>query len=391
MNATFQQPLLDEDELGFSALLVPCDVPPEAVERIFCLLQSVGLVVMGTFDADFETSASVSEYFTLSSRNARPCVCDGVGASLLVFAADVMPRAPDVDAPFDNKRTLACQRMARDLLQPFTRRKSPSPTIWMTARSAEAWRALARVQPDCAPRYKDRIRAMREEFEGELPIALLTGYGDRANVELVQFDGQRAVRKTYRPTALHLLACEAQVMQDLSGKLPEIPRLLARGPNFLVMELLDGHEITTRWRERPQPLPLPKVREIADFLRRCVAEGYDPVDFKPARNVFYRECGICVFDFEYWRKSHPASVKETYCLNGVPEDDAGDRPVLTRSWSNPYPSGWFPYVCLSKNSFLDDPAWLQRLKRPWFISLAYLQWSGRLFARAAELMRGRGW
>jgi hypothetical protein len=124
---------------------------------------------------------------------------------------------------------------------------------------------------------------------------------------------------------------------------------------------------------------------LADFLRRCVAAGWDPIDLRPERNVLFREDGIAVFDFEYWRKTYPASPERSFCLAGMPADDAEERPLLAAHWLRPYPVGWFPYICLSQESFLNDPHWLQLIKRPWFAALAYLQWLPRVYGRLREL------
>ncbi len=391
MNATFQHLAADEEEPGFSAFLIPETVTAELTGAILQRLEALGFSILMQMEVDARTGFSVAGYLTLSSKRAEPAVLNEPVKGLLVFAADAMPEPAATPLPFDNRRTLAAQRTVRDLLQAGSGSKDSRTAVWMTASSAHAWAVLRAVHPTALNEVRQQVRALRADFATDPPLAVLTAYGNRAKVELVLFEGAEAIRKTYRPSALPMLQREIEVMRELSPILPEVPRLLCSGDNFLIMERRRGRELCRRRQDKPQPLPLRSVRQLADFLRRCIARGYDPIDFRPAGSVLYEDGSLSVFDFEYWRKSSPESADRSFCLSGVPLDDTAEKPIFSPTVFDPYPRAWFPYICLSKHSFLHDAEWVQRLKRPYFLAVAYLQWFGRLARRGSERIRGRNW
>jgi hypothetical protein len=116
-------------------------------------------------------------------------------------------------------------------------------------------------------------------------------------------------------------------------------------------------------------LPLPQVRQLAAFVRKAVANGWDPVDLKPRANALYTPGGVRIIDYEFWRRCDPGTRPEdSYCLAGVPVEYEGDRPWGRLFGANPYPEKWKRIIGLDVKSFLYDPAWLQAIKRvPWSV------------------------
>jgi hypothetical protein len=365
---------------GFGAFLLPARLGEAMQDKIVQALASTGLEPVMTVEVDGSQASTYASRFRSASDLSRPAT--GLAEpGRIVFTIDVMPGTPAKGAPFDNLRTRSAQRL---FLEVFTGSGS-GDALGLTVRSADAWAALREVSPASVPAIEHTIARKCAEFTAGGTGLTLKSYGDRAKIELIEFNGQKAVRKTYREPALDLMRREISVMTEMGGRFPEVPRLLDHGANYLVREFVEGYEIVRKRRGQPQPLPLKHVRMLADFLRRCVAAGWDPIDLKASRNVLFRDDGISVFDFEYWRKSFPASPEQSFCFAGVPDDDLEDRPLLAPHWVHPYDIGWFPYVCLSQNSFLNDPLWLQRIKRPWFIALAYMQWLPRVYGRLREV------
>jgi hypothetical protein len=71
-----------------------------------------------------------------------------------------------------------------------------------------------------------------------------------------------------------------------------------------------------------------------------------------------------VIDPEFWQRCNPHMLPErSACLSGVsPNDLQAPRAEWVR---DPYRKRWIPFTCLTLRSFLNDPAWVQVLKRPW--------------------------
>ena len=154
---------------------------------------------------------------------------------------------------------------------------------------------------------------------------------------------------------------EADVMvETLAPICSEIPSCL-RGRRFTTSSDISVNPIIYRNGRTHCPCD---GGHSAEFIKNCVANGYDPIDMKPSGNVLLTRHGITVIDYEFWRRCDPAMRPEDcYCLAGLPKDYAGDRPRGVLFLYDPYPAQWFRFTALSVESFLYDPAWLQQLKR----------------------------
>lgn len=218
-------------------------------------------------------------------------------------------------------------------------------------------------------KLEQTIAMQRAAMTTELPVlADLSRFQYRAKVELIDWNGHRAIKKTFRPTALDALAREQAFYDDICPHSDVPPRLLDRSDTALVFEWIDN-----RLQERrllglrlPIPLPLARVRELADFTRLVVARGWDPIDLSPGNNILIdRSSGkLRAIDFEFaHRHQAPRAPEQAYFLSGVPKGAAIACPLMAPMDVDPYSGKWRPYTGLSKSSFLHDPAWLQRAKR----------------------------
>jgi len=255
--------------------------------------------------------------------------------------------------------------------------------------SRDAWSLLDSLAPDRSALIRKEIAARRAAFATSQPVRELSSIACRAKVELIDYKGSLAVRKTFRPGAERYLERELAVFRELGPHCPAIPALLEHGPNHLVMEYVDeADQLGLPDGEALLPLPLDLVRQLADFVRTCVAHGFDPIDLKPDGNAIFTRAGVKIIDYEFWRRC-PADTRPEHCysLAGLPDDFDGDRPMGLWAPFRPYPSKWLPFTGLPVRSFLYDPPWLQRLKRlPW-PAIAILRRVGRAGAR---FVRGRG-
>ncbi|EPX84973.1 hypothetical protein Salmuc_00570 [Salipiger mucosus DSM 16094] len=210
-------------------------------------------------------------------------------------------------------------------------------------------------------------------------IASLSRHKHRAKVELVEWNGRKAVRKTFRATAGRAMENEQAFHDDIAPLSPVPARILRRTDNALYFEYIEPQpHRRVLGRKLPRLLPLTVVRELADFARLVTSRGWDPIDLTPRDNVLI-EAGTgalrCI-DFEFaTRGTEPVPVDQAAFLCGLAPDapaadmfDAGMR-------QDPYPGKWRPFTGLSRHSLLHDPAWMQHLKRatlhpPWLIGRA---------------------
>lgn len=225
------------------------------------------------------------------------------------------------------------------------------------------------LSPDEWDRLDAEIAERRAEMATDVPVlADLSRFKYRAKVELVSWNGQKAVKKTFRRTGLDAMARELAFHDDVAPHSVVPARVLDRTPNAILFEHIENSLRVRRLMglRVPIPLPLTQVRELADFARLVATRGWDPIDLTPRDNVLIdaKTGHLRAIDFEFaHRRDTPVSPAASYFLSGVPAGAAVARPLNQPMDEDPYPGKWRPFTGLSKASFLRDPAWLQRLKR----------------------------
>lgn len=288
----------------------------------------------------------------------------------VVVAIDLLPMGFEDDRRgryrgFDNPKIPKALERARHLIQSLVPPSDQFDAIASTRNSNEAWHWVRQLFADQETELRAKADRLAKDFASDGAVRDLTREGRRARVELIEFEREPAIRKTYRASALRYMEREIEVLERLAHVRPELPKLLSRGENFIIISFVgEGRNLELEHRGgRPAPLPLKVARMLADFIKACVSEGFDPIDIRAPGNAMVTDAGLRVIDFELWRRCAPGTRPENaLCLVGVPALDT-ERPRGVPAFSKPYSSAWYPLTLLSLESFLYDPAWLQRLKR----------------------------
>lgn len=304
------------------------------------------------------------------------CIVVGLDLLPLPVSGGLAARHPTCD----DLKIIRAKVAARLIINASGRPGEEYNGLHSTDNSDQSWRAVRDLFPEKEELLRKVVEDNRRQFTATTgAVRDLTRYGSRAKVALIRHEGALAIRKTFRPSALRYMEREADVMETLAPICSEIPKLLARGKDYNIVEYVGESDPLPQW---PYPLPLRTVRQLAEFIKTCVAHGYDPIDMKPAGNILLTRQGITVIDYEFWRRCDPATPpEECYCLAGLPKDYTGDRPRGVLFLYDPYPAQWLRFTALSVESFLYDPAWLQQLKRGAHLSRRYTSWLGRALGR----------
>jgi hypothetical protein len=283
----------------------------------------------------------------------------------VLFAHDLIPLqlAPDQleqDPACDNARTFAVRaametELARRCLAPADR------GLIASSNSSEAWALLRSLAGERESGLRQLIAEREQAFAPAPAIRDLSGFACRARVQLVDWQGSPAVRKTFRHTAERFLQRELDVFEQLGPVTAAIPKLFEHGADYFVMEFVEPDD---RLHRSAGLLPLRQVRELADFVRLCLKHGFNPVDLKPGGNTIFTRRGLRVVDYEFWRRCDPATPPEAcLCIAGLPADDDGDRPWGLKFPFEPYASKWIERTGLDAKSLFHDPVALQHAKR----------------------------
>ena len=111
---------------------------------------------------------------------------------------------------------------------------------------------------------------------------------------------------------------EARAISSLN--LPHICTLYDIGPNYLVMELIEGETIAARLRKK-EPIPIETAllyaSQIAAALAEAHAKGIVHRDLKPA-NIMIAKSGIKVLDFGLAIRGQDESVTASHIVMGTP-------------------------------------------------------------------------
>lgn len=312
-----------------------------------------------------------------------PPACVIVGLDLAPRPVSAKVRANHPHADNMNIRTV--KDMTRDLIKVTVPKDEAYNPLHSTDNSHQAWSVIRLLLPEHEEELRVKARECRSALTMDGVLRHLASYSRGAKADIIEWNGSEAVRKAFPPSAMPYMQREIEVVEALGPLCPEIPKLLDRGPNYIVVEHFDQRIAAPKW---PRPLPFKAVRQLSAFIRKCVAEGFDPVGLNPRKNVFLTSDGIRIVEFGSWRRCDPATRPEKCtALAGPPKDDRGNQPAGptgAKLWAK----DWLPSTALSLHSFLYDPPWLQRIKQARKLVPRYARWlAGRLGRRLLKRAR----
>jgi hypothetical protein len=294
---------------------------------------------------------------------------------------DVMPATPTAEflrgrPLLDNRRIMEAELSAPEGLR-------------ATDNSAEAWEFIRLLTPDDQAKLRSTIDLRKAEFATAFEVVRdLTRRGRRAKIELINYGGGLAVKKTFRRHCLRFLEREATFLESTSPERPEILPVVERGSNYLITPYIEaqpkrGFLLGLGY---PKLMKLRDVRAASDLLRFLFARGYDPVDISPHNLLIDGSGSIKAIDFEFvYKGDGPIEPEHSACLNGIKDGFPGEWPDEGGWWLvDPYRARWFGHTALTRRSFLYDPAWLQSLKR-------FVNYPLYLAAKALQRVARRLW
>ena len=215
--------------------------------------------------------------------------------------------------------------------------------------------------PEAAEAIQERARRIQGDYATDEPVLrTITRFGRRAKIELVELDGRPAVKKTFKPYQESYLANEAASLDSLAPLVPEVPPLLRVDHHSLTIPYYD--DVLRYKRSSGKLFPLATAKQAIAALRKVYEAGYALIDAHVENVLVDRREGLRLIDFEFCHRyeSKPATFEESYDIAGCPADFAGKLPD---GGASSYAKGWRPYVGLELRSLLEDPTWLQHMKR----------------------------
>lgn len=192
----------------------------------------------------------------------------------------------------------------------------------------EALDYIAAVAPDLLPEIKAIVTEWDNAYRTpEKVLADVSEKKRRAKVEVIEYQGRKAVKKTYKAGKERFLEREKFVYGELSKECAFIPQLIASGENYIIVPYLKTRKLTESWHIKKQILKRKHKQEIFSINEFFYNKGYALIDFHPG-NILLTSEGLRVIDFEflYQYEQRPPSVSDSFDLNGFPEDFSEDKP-----------------------------------------------------------------
>lgn len=228
----------------------------------------------------------------------------------------------------------------------------------------EAWHYVEVFTPEHMDDIKRKIASLEAWAKtDEEIIELLSKRGRRAKVELIEFNGDKAIKKTFKPDAAEFLEREKFAMTELRKSCPRIPPLLDSMPGSITYpyyaQSMDLH------RKSGRLLPLKYARQAMEAIRQIYEAGYAQIDCHPGNLVVDGKNGVMLIDFEFLHQyeQKPKTFEDCYDIAGCPEGFT-EQPH-SKSLNN-YNKFWKPCTGLNLKSMVHDNVPVQHTKRFFF-------------------------
>ena len=205
-----------------------------------------------------------------------------------------------------------------------------------------------------------------EFFKNPYPVVgRLSNHGKRAKVELIDFNGRKAVKKTYRPAFKSFFKNEVEAMQEFSRLGYDfVPEFLDIAENYHVTPYYPSeYEIKNM---DGRLLPLSVCRKLSKIFKSMWAEGYAMIDCHLDNFRIDGDGNIKIIDLEFCYKypEKPSSIFQHYDISGydpVESFPAINAPLRIRSPK--YRERWKKNLGMSKVTLFSNLKLLQLTER----------------------------
>lgn len=189
------------------------------------------------------------------------------------------------------------------------------------------------------------VERRRERYFTRFPVRKILSKGRRAKVELIEFRGGLAVKKTFKIGAERFLDRELMAARDLAPELDFIPPLLDQGDGYLIVPYYENvlQDATVR---QARSILAAHRKAVFTVIQEMYERNLAVIDFKPKNTIVTPEGRFVAFDYEFLQPYaiRPASIDEAYDVVGLPQTFDGDIPFGFDSRERAFSRLWRPYV-----------------------------------------------
>lgn len=325
------------DEATLALVILAATMP--AAEAAAVVLERFGFDMLDSFDIPSLDPSALA----LLVHMDQPVVPDQRWKVLVL--TDVRPRPPGwrkatFSRQVDNERLYHMPQVQQLLVGRQSSGPLEGALLW-TADSDAAYALLARFRPHVVGPVRKELERRQALMHPPFTVLEELGIWDQcARVCLVSDGGERAVCKIYRPGREQYMHNSLMASERLAH-IPEVVRVIQRGPNWLLYPYLDSCTTLADYaaRRRSGLLPLDIVERLFGIVREIHEAGIAHLDFHPWHVLIDRAGGLHIIDFDriHMYGSIP-SLRESVMLTGY--DDITAYEGAPGKWS--YENAWLP-------------------------------------------------
>lgn len=192
----------------------------------------------------------------------------------------------------------------------------------------EAWDYIKYICPDSYDEIKSKVFFYRDLYKTRFKvIKLMTSHRNRSKVELIDYYGKLAIKKTYKFGNERFLQREIFVHSKLSNKYSFVPPLLESSDCYFIIPYYENIIFGKELKERNKIIKNFDI-EILRVVYSFYQEGYALIDFTPNNILITDNNELKVVDFEFLYKydNKPDMFTKSFDIKGVPKNFKGDLP-----------------------------------------------------------------
>lgn len=220
----------------------------------------------------------------------------------------------------------------------------------------EAVDYLSTINPELEEQVTTTTNAWRRSYRThDHVIRSLRKLGNRSKIELIERNGRRLVKKTFRPSFARFFERELFIHQSLSDKLSTIPPILESDEFSFITPYHENRLAGLNLRQQNRLLR-PYAREIFEVLESAYQMKHVLIDYHPGNIILTGENRVFVVDFEFAQPfaEMPSRFIDCPDLTGLPQSFDGDRPCNLPPNGYRYEDFWKPIFRKPLETLLEE-------------------------------------
>lgn len=288
-------------------------------EDLKAYIQKEGFTILDVRLINDPANSNFTKHVRGGNWNRGPWPVSGGLPAAIIAAVDVNPIVPE-DEDYELHPGLTNKRIInKNEIRDFINNSLPDRSQWFNGIhssdneiQALDYLTLAGIEEKY---IYEKILHYRESFSTKYQvIEVLSRYSKRAKIELISYNGKKAIKKTFKPMCEYFLKNEINAYTIFKEKLP-IAELIETGKNYILTSYIEGAKPLGR------RISIKTLRTCLNILGKIYEESYSLLDFTPNNFLIDSNGKVYIIDFEFlYKYDKKPSFQESYDLVGIPEN-----------------------------------------------------------------------